>query len=62
LDVNTAADVQGLLWDLNKEHQTTFVIVTHDLKIARKADRILELAGDGRLKEISGDEIEVNRP
>lgn len=48
LDVETSASVQKLLFDLNREHGTTLVIVTHDLRLAEKCDRILQLSG-GRI-------------
>jgi len=45
LDEETGAVVEGLLFDLNKEKQTTLVIVTHDLELAAKTDRIIKLKG-----------------
>ena len=37
------------MWQLVKEKQKTFVIVTHNLDLAARADRIIELY-DGRIK------------
>ena len=45
LDEETGAIVEGLLFDLNKENQTTLIIVTHDLELANKTDRIIKLKG-----------------
>ena len=45
LDVETSKYVQQLLFDLNREHGTTLVIVTHDLNLAKKCDRIIQLSG-----------------
>jgi len=45
LDEETGAVVEGLLFDLNKEKQTTLIIVTHDLELANKTDRIIKLKG-----------------
>jgi len=45
LDEETGAIVEGLLFDLNKEKQTTLIIVTHDLELANKTDRIIKLKG-----------------
>jgi putative ABC transport system ATP-binding protein len=45
LDVETSRHVQQLLFDLNREHGTTLVIVTHDLNLAKKCDRIIQLSG-----------------
>lgn len=43
LDGETGATVEQLLFDLNKEQGTTLVIVTHDMELAQKADRIIRL-------------------
>jgi putative ABC transport system ATP-binding protein len=45
LDEETGLIVENLLFDLNKEMQTTLVIVTHDLELANKTDRIIKLKG-----------------
>jgi len=45
LDEETGTIVEGLLFDLNKEKQTTLIIVTHDLELANKTDRIIKLKG-----------------
>lgn len=45
LDEETGATVEGLLFDLNKEKQTTLVIVTHDMELANKTERIIKLKG-----------------
>ena len=34
--------------DINKKFNTTFIIITHDDRIAQKADRIIEIK-DGRI-------------
>lgn len=43
LDADTRAGVEKLLFDLNKEAGTTLVLVTHDLDLAAKTNRILKL-------------------
>ena len=50
LDNETGMVVEKLLFDLQLETKTTVVLVTHDLELAKKADRILEMNG-GRLSE-----------
>lgn len=48
LDDETSDVVENLLFDLNKEHNTTLVIVTHDMELAQKTNRIIRLKG-GRI-------------
>ncbi|NNE43510.1 MAG: ABC transporter ATP-binding protein [Gemmatimonadetes bacterium] len=48
LDVASSASLHDLLDGLRREHGVTFLIATHDLDLAGKADRVLTVA-DGRL-------------
>ncbi|HEY3446300.1 MAG TPA: ABC transporter ATP-binding protein [Myxococcales bacterium] len=48
LDTVSADEVFGLLRRFNRERGTSFVIVTHDPRLARRTDRIVELV-DGRI-------------
>jgi predicted ABC-type transport system involved in lysophospholipase L1 biosynthesis ATPase subunit len=52
LDANTGREVLDLLRDLNRERALTMILVTHDLGIASKSDRVVRLA-EGRLEEWS---------
>ncbi len=45
LDAETAEKVIKLIFDLNKEAGTTLVLVTHDLELAGKTQRILRIKG-----------------
>lgn len=50
LDQNTAHKIVELLFNLNREHGTTLVLVTHDLSLAQRCDRILHMNA-GRLEQ-----------
>ncbi|MBU2009331.1 MAG: ABC transporter ATP-binding protein [Chloroflexi bacterium] len=50
LDSETSYEVMNLLCRLNKEKSQTFIVVTHDLAVGRRADRILRMA-DGMIVE-----------
>lgn len=52
LDQQTAATVIDLLFELNKDHGTTLVLVTHDPALAERCDRILHI-DNGRIQEAS---------
>ncbi|HIG64153.1 MAG TPA: ABC transporter ATP-binding protein [Methyloprofundus sp.] len=43
LDSTTGDNIIDLLFELNKEKQTTLVLVTHDLRLAERCERIIEL-------------------
>lgn len=53
LDEETSEKVEDLLFQLNRENGTTLVMVTHDLDLASKTDRILRLKGG----QIISDEV-----
>ncbi len=48
LDTQTADEVFSLLRDVNRQQKVTFLIVTHDRRLAERTDRIVELV-DGRI-------------
>ncbi|MGP8033920.1 MAG: lipoprotein-releasing ABC transporter ATP-binding protein LolD [Steroidobacteraceae bacterium] len=45
LDGANAASVFALMLELNREHGTSLVVVTHDLKLAQRMERVFELTG-----------------
>lgn len=48
LDSDSTENIYDLLRGINEEYNTTFIIITHDRRIAEKADRIVEIK-DGRI-------------
>lgn len=54
LDATTGENVVELLFNLNKELGTTLVIVTHDLELAQKTQKILKLKGGTIVSQESG--------
>ena len=48
LDSETTETVFNLLKEINREFKSTFIVITHDKRIAEKADRIIEIK-DGRI-------------
>ncbi|SHJ20146.1 lipoprotein-releasing system ATP-binding protein [Dethiosulfatibacter aminovorans DSM 17477] len=48
LDSDTTENIYSLMRDVNREFGTTFLIITHDQRIAEKTDRIIEIR-DGRI-------------
>ena len=56
LDEKTAATVFELMLELNRAKRTSLVLVTHDRRLARRLDRVLELHA-GKLRELPTDEV-----
>src|SRR5690554_5376861 len=56
LDEKTAATVFELMLALNREQRTSLVMVTHDRRLARRLDRVLELH-EGRLRPLARSEV-----
>ncbi|MFC2042591.1 ABC transporter ATP-binding protein [Chloroflexota bacterium] len=59
LDTKTSQELMDLLKDLNQSRGTTFIVVTHDLKVARQTERVLVMV-DGKIirQDIIGSPIE----
>lgn len=45
LDEETGESVEQLLFEINREQNTTLIIVTHDLELAKKTERMIRLKG-----------------
>jgi lipoprotein-releasing system ATP-binding protein len=56
LDTRTSAEVHGLLFQLNAEHQLSMLVVTHNMQLAEQMPRVVRMA-DGRILEGAGDEL-----
>jgi len=52
LDTKTGREIVQLMKNLNEERKQTFIVVTHDPRIAEEADRTIHLA-DGLIETIS---------
>jgi putative ABC transport system ATP-binding protein len=50
LDTETGEMIENLIFDLNREKGTTLVLVTHDLELAAKTQRIIHIKG-GKIQE-----------
>jgi lipoprotein-releasing system ATP-binding protein len=48
LDSESTEIIYALLREINEQFQTTFIVITHDRRIAEKTDRIVEIK-DGRI-------------
>ncbi len=59
LDASTGQQVLNLLQSLVAEHNTTLLMVTHSLKVANCADRILAM-NDGQLVEMNDNTDSIN--
>ena len=51
LDTKTSAEIIDIMLRLNKKNKKTFIVVTHDRRLAEKAERVLYLC-DGRLSNV----------
>ena len=49
LDIVTASEIQQLLLNINREYQSTLIIVTHNHELARSLDVVVEMLPGGAL-------------
>ena len=64
LDSKNASEIMQMMRRLNREQQITFVVVTHDIRIGRQADRIIRMS-DGLIEaedhnQFENEDQEVN--
>lgn len=52
LDGDTAHAMVELIFGLNRERGTTLVLVTHDLELARRCQRIIRLKNGGVVSDV----------
>lgn len=50
LDSASTDSIYDIFRDINEQDHTTFLVITHDRRIAQRADRIIEIS-DGRITE-----------
>ena len=53
LDDENASHITDLLFGMNREQQTTLVLVTHNLELAQKTQRILRMKGGKLIEDLA---------
>jgi lipoprotein-releasing system ATP-binding protein len=53
LDSQSTENVYSIMRDMNEKFKTTFIIITHDKRIAERTDRIIEISDGKILTDIS---------
>ena len=61
LDTQSADSVFRLLRQVNRDSATSFLIVTHDPRLAQRCDRIIELV-DGRIASDRVNQVDRDQP
>lgn len=62
LDNETGETIEALLFDLNKASGTTLVLVTHNLELARKCNRVLHMKGGALVTDEMVNTSSQNQP
>jgi len=52
LDIESSQSLHNLLWEINKQHRLTIIVVTHNPELADRADRLIEMR-DGIIRSNS---------
>ena len=53
LDSQSTENVYSIMRDMNEKFETTFIIITHDKRIAERTDRIIEISDGKILTDVS---------
>ncbi len=61
LDADTSATVVDLLFELNREAGTTLVLVTHDLELASRTQRVIRIKGGSVVSDSEPEQVTVNQ-
>ena len=61
LDADTSATVVDLLFELNREAGTTLVLVTHDLELASRTQRVIRIKGGSVVSDSKPEQVAVNQ-
>ena len=56
LDEDTGVHIEQLIFDLNRDAGTTLVLVTHDMNLARKTQRIISIKGGKIAHDVRNEE------
>ncbi|RIV27013.1 ABC transporter ATP-binding protein [Fibrisoma montanum] len=59
LDTDTSATVVDLLFELNREAGTTLVLVTHDLELASRTQRVIRIKGGTVISDSRPEQVTV---
>ncbi|MEE2658735.1 MAG: ABC transporter ATP-binding protein [Candidatus Latescibacterota bacterium] len=59
LDADTGKSIEDLLFGLNTEAGTTLVLVTHDMDLADRTQRVIRLRGGEIISDMPGTQTEV---
>lgn len=59
LDHRNSEMLHDIIWNLARDHNCSFVIVTHDMSLAKRADKVKKIS-DGILEEINIEKIDEN--
>ena len=43
LDTESSRMLNDLIWRISREHQVTMIVVTHNMELAKRADRVIEV-------------------